>query len=338
MNNMELASALLALTWPDLLLLAVVGLWAWTATRRGFIAVLFNVVALVLALAVAFNFYPVLAGWFTEQAGWSPVWSKPLAFVALWAMVQGLASLIENLLLWRIRPDWHFSQANRLLAVLPGALQGLLTGAILLTMLALLPVGRGVRDDILNAPLSGRLVAATLSVERPLEGIFGPAAHEALGLLIVPPARPGEATEGAVRLNFTVQDALPDPTSEQAMLDLVNQERMSRGLLPLEMDGELRLLARAHADDMFKRGYFSHDTPEGIDPFERMRQANISYGVAGENLALAPTLEMAHRGLMDSPGHRANILRPEFRKVGIGVLDGGIYGKMFVQEFTDRVR
>jgi uncharacterized protein YkwD len=86
---------------------------------------------------------------------------------------------------------------------------------------------------------------------------------------------------------------------------------------------------------MFARGYFAHDTPEGVDPFQRMQQAGIVFGIAGENLALAPTLDMAHNGLMNSPGHRANILRPEFRKVGIGVLDGGIYGKMWVQEFTD---
>ena len=94
-------------------------------------------------------------------------------------------------------------------------------------------------------------------------------------------------------------------------------------------------MARAHADDMFKRGYFAHDTPEGVDPFQRMQNAGIVFGLAGENLALAPTLEIAHTGLMNSPGHRANILRDGFRKIGIGVLDGGVYGKMFVQEFTD---
>ena len=119
------------------------------------------------------------------------------------------------------------------------------------------------------------------------------------------------------------------------MLALVNRERTSRGLVALEMDAELRLLARDHARDMFKRGYFSHVTPEGKDPFDRMRAANIIFGLAGENLALAPTLDMAHDGLMNSPGHRANILNGGFRKVGIGVLDGGIYGRMFVQEFTD---
>ena len=92
------------------------------------------------------------------------------------------------------------------------------------------------------------------------------------------------------------------------MLALVNEERTSRGLNALEMDDALREVARKHADDMFKRGYFSHDTPEGVDPFERMRRDGIRFGLAGENLALAPTLDTAHEGLMNSPGHLANIM------------------------------
>jgi uncharacterized protein YkwD len=52
-------------------------------------------------------------------------------------------------------------------------------------------------------------------------------------------------------------------------------------------------------------------------------------------LALAPTLATAHTGLMNSEGHRANILEPKFKRVGIGVIDNGVYGKMFVQVFTD---
>ncbi len=75
-------------------------------------------------------------------------------------------------------------------------------------------------------------------------------------------------------------------------------------------------MARAHADDMFRRGYFSHDTPEGVDPFQRMKQAGIVFGLAGENLALAPTLDIAHNGLMNSPGHRANILKPHSGRWG----------------------
>src|SRR6185503_18152883 len=73
-------------------------------------------------------------------------------------------------------------------------------------------------------------------------------------------------------------------------------------------------------------GYFAHETPEGLSPFDRMRAANVRFLVAGENLALAPTLSLAHTGLMNSPGHRANILRPQFGRVGIGIMDGGMRG------------
>jgi uncharacterized protein YkwD len=66
-----------------------------------------------------------------------------------------------------------------------------------------------------------------------------------------------------------------------------------------------------------------------------MREAGITFMNAGENLALAQTLDIAHNGLMHSPGHRANILRPQFGRVGIGILDGGKYGLMISQEFRN---
>jgi uncharacterized protein YkwD len=86
---------------------------------------------------------------------------------------------------------------------------------------------------------------------------------------------------------------------------------------------------------MFARGYFSHHTPDGKDPFDRMREGEVRFRTAGENLALAPTLQIAHNGLMDSPGHRANILRPQFGRLGIGILDGGRYGLMVTQKFRN---
>jgi uncharacterized protein YkwD len=86
---------------------------------------------------------------------------------------------------------------------------------------------------------------------------------------------------------------------------------------------------------MFARSYFSHISPEGLEPFDRMHQAKVRFFSAGENLALAQTLPSAHQGLMNSPGHRANILRPAYGRVGIGVLDGGRYGLMVTQNFRN---
>ena len=119
------------------------------------------------------------------------------------------------------------------------------------------------------------------------------------------------------------------------MLLLVNAERKKKGLKLLNIDEELKKVARAHSADMLTRGYFSHMTPEGKDPFHRMKQAGITYKKAGENLAYASTLAEAHKGLMNSPSHRAAILNKSFGRIGIGIVDGGKNGLMISQEFRD---
>ena len=138
-----------------------------------------------------------------------------------------------------------------------------------------------------------------------------------------------------VNLRFTVQNGTIDEEAEQEMFRLVNTERTKAGLELLAFDNQLRDVARNHSTDMFKRGYFSHYTPDGVSPFDRMNNEDIEYIYAGENLALAPSTQLAMQGLMNSPGHRANILNPNFKKIGVGVIDGGIYGKMYSQEFTN---
>ena len=326
-------------SWPDLVALAIIAWSAFAATRRGFVAMLMSLLGFALSLIVAFTFFPPVAGWLAGQFQWSLVWTKPLAFVGLWLLSEMMFSLIERRIIRGFGYELQQSAGNRALAVLPGALQGAISAAVLLTVVALLPTNGNVRAEVLRSPVAGRLVSATLALERPFEGVFGPAAREALGFLTVkPPAKEGETGTGgeeSVKLQFTVDNSEVSANDEEEMLKMVNRERTSRGLQPLVTDEKLRVVARAHARDMFTRGYFAHVTPEGIDPFHRMDAAGITYRTAGENLALAPSLEIAHEGLMNSPGHRANILNGDFGKVGIGVLDGGVYGKMFVQEFTD---
>lgn len=120
---------------------------------------------------------------------------------------------------------------------------------------------------------------------------------------------------------------------EALMLQLVNKERLQAGLQPLSVDSRLVELARKKSKDMVDVGYFAHYSPTYGSPFDMMRAAGVNYRTAGENIAGAPTVETAHRALMNSPGHRANILNPAFTHIGIGIVDGGPYGKMFTQMF-----
>lgn len=133
----------------------------------------------------------------------------------------------------------------------------------------------------------------------------------------------------------------PTPVSgltqaEQQMLNLVNQERTSRGLRALQADLEVTRLARLKSQDMINLGYFAHQSPTYGSPFDMMRSAGVTYRTAGENLAGAASVERAHNALMNSPGHRANILNPNYTHIGIGAISGGRYGMMFTQMFVGR--
>jgi uncharacterized protein YkwD len=119
------------------------------------------------------------------------------------------------------------------------------------------------------------------------------------------------------------------------MLVLVNNERISRGIKPLTLDEKIRTVSRTYSTTMFLGRFFSHVDNEGHDVSDRLQAGGVSFRVAGENLAYAPSLTIAHKGLMNSEGHKRNILDPEFHRIGIGVIDGGPWGKMFTQVFAD---
>jgi len=126
-------------------------------------------------------------------------------------------------------------------------------------------------------------------------------------------------------------------TAEQArMLELVNQERTKAGLKALEWDAEVARVANIKAQDMVQNNYFSHTSPTYGSPFDMMKSFGIKYRTAGENLAGYNSVEGAHNGLMNSDGHRANILNPNFTHIGIGVQKSPRYGYVFVQMFIGK--
>ena len=226
----------------------------------------------------------------------------------------------------RLPPRVRTHPLHRAAGLLPGALAGLVDATLAVMLLAALPLPQALDDAVRDSALARRLQPAADRVEAALTPIFDEAGRRVLA----PPAtEPG--THGRIELPYTVQQPRARPDLEARMLDLVNAERAREGLEPLAADAALAEVARAHSRDMFARGYFSHHAPEGDDAFERLRRAGVRFRLAGENLALAPTLALAHDGLMKSPGHRANILRPGFRRLGIGILDGGRHGLMVTQ-------
>ena len=315
----------------DLLLVVLIVLNLLNGYRRGFILGVLDLAGWVLSLLAGLRYYDPVARWLGPRVDlWSEVWDQPIAFVLVALFVGLLVHLIAYALLRRLSPEVHERPSNQALGLLPGLANGLITAAIVSALLLAVPLSESISERTRESVIVNRLAGYAQSLEARLRPVFGEAIARSLNLLTVQP----DSNE-RVTLPFTVTSSRPRPDMERQMLDLVNQERAANGLPSLAPDPELTEVARQHSADMFARGYFSHDSLDGRTPFDRMRDANIRFLIAGENLALAPTLSLAHTGLMNSPGHRANILRPQFGRVGIGIMDGGMRGLMVSQEFRN---
>jgi len=320
----------MTLNFIDVLLIALIVLNLLNGYRRGFILGVLDLAGWVLALVAGLRYYEPVGRVIARLELWSEVWDQPIAFVIVALFVGLLVHLIAYALLRRLSPEVHERPSNQALGLLPGLANGLITAAIVSALLLAVPLSESISERARDSALVNRLAGYAQSLEARLRPVFGEAIARSLNLLTVEP----DSSE-RVTLPFTVSSSRPRPDLEKQMLILVNQERVANGLQPLAPDPELTEVARRHSTDMFARGYFAHDTPEGRTPFDRMKEANVHFLIAGENLALAPTVSIAHTGLMNSPGHRANILRPQFGRVGIGIMDGGMRGLMVSQEFRN---
>jgi uncharacterized protein YkwD len=305
--------------------LAVVG-----GIRSGFIATLYGLVSWVISLVLAFATLGAAAEIIVELTGIAAPAARAVGFIVVLLAIEGLFAVAARFVLSPLIRSVHATRAglliDRALGVIPSVLRALVVTAIGLAALLVLPVGSDVRGAIDGSRLGRALVSEVAAVQPYLGQLLGSDA----GALFV------TKIDADQQQQLDLPDDLDleaDPQAEAQMLQLVNEARAEIGLRPLSLDPRLVPIGRAHSEEMFRLQYFGHTSPVTGSPFDRIDAAGVEYSRAGENLAYAQSVAVAHRGLMESPGHRANILRPEFTRLGIGVISAGPYGRMFTQVF-----
>jgi uncharacterized protein YkwD/uncharacterized membrane protein required for colicin V production len=314
----------------DAVILLVLAIYGFLGYRRGFLAVALDWLGLAIAVGAALRLFPQAGSWLIARYAMNPAVARVLGFIGLVLVVRLAWSVVVGLIWRQIPRVLRRSLLDRVAGILPGLMQGALICALGLVSVASLPLAVVPHAEIAASPLGSALLEWGMEAQSAVQRWVGGTVHDLISFR-TEPLKPGERVD----LPFKTTRSTPDPEAEAAMLHLVNSDRRQRGLQPMVMDERLRKVARAHAKDMLAHGYFAHTDPQGRDPFARLSAAGIGYLAAGENLAFAPSASAAHAGLMNSPGHRANILRPAFRRVGIGALRAQPYGIMFVQEFTN---
>ena len=186
------------------------------------------------------------------------------------------------------------------------------------------------------------------------DGVFKPALPALPGALVVvtPAAQPpptvvpsletavveesAAAPEGADAGSLVLAPDTPSPPPEMpppvdpailaaGLVAGINAERVAAGLPPLQDDPDLAMVARERSNDMVQEGYFGHVSPTGVTSVTLMDRYGIPHSWSGENIAYnnypdSQTVAAVLSGWMSSPGHRNNILSPQFNKVGVGVV------------------
>lgn len=313
--------------WANIVIILIILLYAWDGFRRGFLQQICDLITLVVALVLALKFYSWIGNLF-QGWGLNPELSKAVGFLILWILLQAIFRLIIWLIFKLVPDEWEANLVNRIFGILPGTAKGLLTIAIVLMVFLIWPTSTQTKDTLVQSPIAGFLIRSTVKVENQMYQIFGP-----LNDLAVFSTVPQD--HEMTKLNFTVKNYTVDTAGEEKMLSLINIDRAKAGLAPVAMDQTISQAARFHSVDMAQNGYFSHYDLSGKTPADRVEDFGVNFNLVGENIALAPTVELAEVGFMNSPKHRDNILTAEFTRVGIGIIDTGSYGKMVTQNFAN---
>jgi uncharacterized protein YkwD len=189
-----------------------------------------------------------------------------------------------------------------------------------------------VGEHLVSGPRDpAEFVEYCLSGEQSRRTVQDPAFIEA-GVACVPDSRSGTLYWTALWASPLTPAGLARATAE--VLALTNAERAAAGLPPLAGDAALSRAAQAHSTDMVARAFYSHTSPDGSEPWHRAAAAGSTRRTIGENIACGQRSPAeVVQGWMDSPGHRANILKPAFTHLGVGFAGGGPVGTYWTQLF-----
>ena len=316
--------------WVDLIILVVLIFFIYQGIVHGFWAILIDFMSFFGSLLISLRIYPLVSSFLQSNFSFSRSFGNAIGFLLAAILVELFISTLLTYFLTKIPRKILKNPITSVFGVLLSLGQGIILIAFALTLAISLPINPAVKTDVSNSKIGSFILAKTTGLEKVINSVFGGAINESLTYLTIEPKSHESIPVQSKNGNLVV-----DADSEKKMFSYVNRERSQSGIHELVWNDKLRAVAEAYAKYMWENHYFGHYDLRGKDVGDRLAASHISYQVAGENLELAPTVDIAHTGLMNSPGHRANILDKDFNKVGIGVIDNGFYGKMFVQVFTN---
>lgn len=304
---------------------------------RGFVREALDLAGLVVGVIVAFRLSAPLGDLITDRFGVASEWARLGAGIVLFLAVSTAMAILAHYM-GRVVSLPGLNLANRVGGAAVAAAWGVLLVLVGVSVIRAFDPPESIESALVESSVVSAIAAPGAVPQEAFEDVAGDevlatllALRESVGQrrvvledgesLPIPPAAP--------------EDLSDRPEDAADIYARVNVARAGEGADPLAWSDALAEVARLHAVDMYVGGYVSHVSPTTGTIGDRVAAADIRVMSMGENLALAVSSRAVHQGLMESPGHRANIVRPEFDVVGVAAVRGPS-GLMVVQVFGDR--
>jgi uncharacterized membrane protein required for colicin V production len=319
--------------WIDIIIIFFLATQFIFGFYQGFIFLLLDLLSLVFAFILSIFSYQITASILESYFSVSIAYANILGFFINFFILKYSSLFLFDFLRKKSLKKKINPSFSKIMGGITSVISGIIIIIIFLTIVVSLSLPISFKEKVLTSFFGKNLLSQDGKLGQKLNDIFDPLLIDIFSknepILIDP-----ESTE-KIDLNIQPQNLVIDEISELEMLKLINQERNKRNLKKLEVDPILKKTAYSHSLDMAKNGYFSHYNLENKGIKERVGELDKTKIIIGENLVVAYDVESAHKKLMNSPAHRQNILSSFYRKIGIGVVDMGNYGKIFTQDFSD---
>ena len=311
----------------DVVIIILVILSCYIGYRRGFIVGLYDLLGIIVSLLIGVIYFKVAGRWLSHTINLPITIASTGGFIILILLINTLwnifASYFNRLYPYSVRN----SRYNKLLGIPIGIIYILTFIGIFGWLVLRYPVyPKLIQSSRLLTLISKPFNLPFKEIGNNLDQTIKSVAEVYLS---------SPEIEEFKKIDISYAELKEDEQSELKMLALINEERERVGLDKLKLQDNLQQLARKYAKEMWQKQFFSHSNPEGLTIYDRLKKNNIKYIMAGENLALAPTVNLAHKGFMDSPPHKKNIMDPNFQHAGIGAISNGKNSIMFVQLFSN---
>lgn len=318
------------MNWIDVIIIVILGIYAIRGFWKGLIAIFIELAGYIFSYLIALKYGYAGLDLLKKYTSISipNQYQGTVGIVVIWLIIMIAYYIIMPFVLKAIPSLITNSIINKAGGIIFSVAKGLLFISIALFVINIFPLSTSLKVDIQNSKIASTILGYTTSFANNItNNLYTTLKNSNL--------IPSNNSNDLIYLGYKISNTTIDTTDEKIMLKFINDQRDERGITHLKENSILTEAARNYGKYMFANGFFSHNTPGGQSPVDRLNIINFKFKAMGENIAKAPDVTTADNGLMNSAEHRDNILNNQFTDIGVGIIDGtSVYGKIFVQEFA----